>query len=501
MESNRLNFFADINRQIFVIIGGLLAIATIIPIFINKIGSIFGIPIQYSYYLFVFLYFIFPVIFYLLYCSIYDYVGFLKLIPDRIYGNFTPRAWKAIELMIILGVFWWLCWGNIDYKWTCSLLYILSIAIFIVFLINPSYKGIRGTKREFIIIGVTVIAIFSLFFFTEERSVKNLTHDRNLAEYNRSANKKGDNANDVAFALFQKQKAIENSLLKPTDSLIANFQKGILRVSVRYPSRNLSYVRLNSIDSFRFNKAFDAVTRLERTGNIVNINLSTERNVILTNTNLIWPRSDSLETRGDTCFRIYSTFLSLQSYLQSVAREKNEYVKKYWAILLSNLQVKGLSWFFFLVIVCLCLWLHSMKELAEIYKKRAIANEIKAKVLEWQTQKINDNSDQIRSLFYVVVLLVMPFFKTIDEKTISLTMPFVDFGIQKYYDSNNNSSGIAYDYTDEFKEIRKQLAVLEEFTRIQQNENNKNRERLRIISQYTIRGIRGQEEYEAVENK
>lgn len=499
MENNRLNFFADTSKQIFLIIGGLVAITTLVPLFINRLESIFGLSIRLSYYLFVLLYFIFPVLFYLFYCSIYDYVGFLKLIPTKIYQRILP--WKSvIETSLILVVFWWLRSGNPHSKWLCIPLYFTAIGVFSVFLILPSYKIVKKSRIEFGVIGIAVIVVFSLFLFTKQRLFGDSGSYKLLYDYSENNIPKNDaNINDAAFTLFQRQKHIKDTLLRPIDSLIENYQNGLLRVAIKYPNRRLNYIQLNSKDSLCFNQCFGIATSFYQEKHLSSLNLTKVKDSILISANLLWPNSKSMESRNDTCFRIYNTFLSMQSYLQTITKEKDEGIKKYWALLISTLQVKGLTWFFFLIILCLCLWLQSTKELAE--KRRFLQTALQGKMqrrIQDDIQKITDNSDQVRSLFYMLILLVIPFFKTIDEKTVSFSMPFLDFGIQKYYDQNNETNEWGHDYTEELNKIRKQLETVQEFTREQRSENEKTRKRLNILSDEVLGEPKNIDEYNKI---
>lgn len=495
MEEKRLNFFADINKQIFVIVGGLIAVSTLIPLFINRLGSIFGFPVSCSYYFFVFLYFAFPVIFYLLYCSIYDYVGFLKLIPPKKYERLSPSQWKKIELGFILLIFLWLCWGNLYSKWASILLYVISIGIFFSFLFSKSYKVIKGSWKEFRIIGFSVISIFTLFLFSKSRL--KVFEEPVCEQYKLLQGT--NNINAAAFDIYSKQKEIPDSLIKPIDQLITKYQNDVIKVSIQNPNRPFGTIKLSNNDSLYFNEIFKAINQFERK-NIDSANSSDLRDTIITIANQLWPHNTDKEIREDTCYKLYQTFLTIQSYLQIVVQEKSLFVKKYWALLLSNLQVKGLTWFFFLVIVCLCLWLQSMKELSDKAIKNINASQQARDKAGNEIQKINDNSDQIRSMFFIILLLTIPFFKDINEKTINLSMPFVDFGIEKFYQSDVNIYGEETDYTSEFTKIKKQLSEIEIFTNEQRRENEKNRKRIDIISRYTIDLPQGETEYKQIDS-
>lgn len=85
-EQPKLEFFSDIKEKLFLILGGIISLATVIPAFLNSTSEIFGWEhIVYGYVVFVLVYFIAPYVFYLFYCSIHDNGGYLELLPASTY--------------------------------------------------------------------------------------------------------------------------------------------------------------------------------------------------------------------------------------------------------------------------------------------------------------------------------------------------------------------------------------------------------------------------------
>jgi len=98
-EKPKLEFFDDIKTQVFLVLAGVVSLTTVIPAFLNSTSEIFGWQkISWGYYLFLFLYFILPYVFYLFYCSIHDDVGYLELLPHRV----LERLWRRRGLRVLL---------------------------------------------------------------------------------------------------------------------------------------------------------------------------------------------------------------------------------------------------------------------------------------------------------------------------------------------------------------------------------------------------------------
>jgi hypothetical protein len=204
-SKDKLEFFSDIRDKLFLILGGIISLATVIPAFLNSTSKIFGWEhISIGYYVFVAIYFIFPYVFYLLYCSIHDDVGYLELLPDGALGFLKERTLlkTIIELLLPLVVLVYLAFP-LPFLDICVSLFFCGFALFCFIWFLWAFRNAGALWKEFIIVGTIIILVFGLFFINtihreSKRDVKLFTYS-----FGRQ---------DAAFQAYEARDALKSNL-------------------------------------------------------------------------------------------------------------------------------------------------------------------------------------------------------------------------------------------------------------------------------------------------
>jgi len=414
----KLEFFSDIKDKFFLILGGIVSLTTFIPAFLNKTAEIFGWQsIAWGYYCFVAIYFIFPFIFYLLYCGIHDYVGFLELLPDRILNRLNKRKWVMFLAEVIiacLAMIYLVCPVPGLNEWGSFCLIALSLGCFGRFFLNyVRVKSLKPLVMEFTIIGLVIILIFGLFF----KNIFQNGHKDGLLSYSKTDQLK-------AFDAYDSKDALKKYYIDVLDSSrVSTYKYGMeaavlapapsggieIKQSSLYPCLLDLYLHIRELEmkkdtplSICFIKQNAAAFRQTAT----DLRKYEEASIAANNHNL-----NELNQISQSSFYLYD-------YALAVQKEKLAPITDKWTMVLKDLQYKSLVWFQLLILMSLCLWLKMQVKLKSIPNKAYK-----------HVPLIIDNLSQIKSLIFLLFVLVIPWFRSIDAKSVALDRPFLNLSL------------------------------------------------------------------------
>ena len=429
MPDNKLSFFSDVKDKLFLIVAGFLSITTIIPSFINNLKDIYGIEeIWIAYWLFVFLYFIFPYVFFTVYCSIYDYVGLFRLLPEKAQEFLNRRIISKIKLShIIEFIFVALAFGYLTFSiryisfFVSIFLYAVTVGVFMHYLINAKtiFKRdylINKDIVEFRVIGITILILFACFFgakiYNTFRKNKHKV-EHTLYAYS-SANRKS------AFDSYSFKDVLNKEFLERIILTRKETHNQTLQSHIR-PADTVSGYQLGSKQSLL--NIYTSIYKVDTAKILVNKNNFKALDSSLT------LFDNCVLKRGYVADNIHKHMVEISHYAEIVNQRKIDEITENWKYLLINLQIKSLVWFQLLIILALCLWLkmqYLVKTSDGKSTKRALAD---------------DNIVQIKSLIYVLLILILPWFRHIDAKEIDLEKPFLSNNLKNLmegdYDSDN----------------------------------------------------------------
>lgn len=144
-----------------------------------------------------------------------------------------------------------------------------------------------------------------------------------------------------------------------------------------------------------------------------------------------------LNRNGADIFRSYLLFKQtyyMKDYARNIGNEGHEKVKEKWVALLRQLKYKGLQWMLLLLMLSLYWWLRLNYRLADLLSAKepeetqTNANKA-ASARNDEADAVTQSISQVKSFIYVLLLLVLPFFKHIDKNEVNLDRPFLNFGV------------------------------------------------------------------------
>jgi hypothetical protein len=472
----KLEFFDDIKSQLILVLGGIISLTTVIPAFLNSTCDIFGWDdIRWGYYVFVFIYFIIPYLFYLAYCSIHDNVGFLELLPDRwlqVLKKKRPRViwldryswdaqrtspvlafprspyqWEAIynrpgrlqkmkllagfsrrtlaEQLLTLAIFLYLlCPSFFVNTYVSIMLVAVSLGYFLFFLVffmAPRYNAIHGLWKEYRLIGLLLIGLFAIFFAGIIKKAREIPINYSILNQ------------EAAFDAFNANNALKKDVVDVVQYAKETAYKYRVAAGAKSPDRDIRrtgssaqcpgcnfkgiYLQLRTIDN---NKHLTAV--------------SLKKDSILLRqkfTKLFALDSSFVKTDNrsfDDVFQVEDFCFNLYDYAAAIQRAKLAATGALWAKQLKVLQIKSLCWFFFLLLISLCLWLKMQAKL-----------KLDSPADEADQQKISDNIGQIKALILLLFVLIVPWFRQIDAASVDLTRPFLNVTLSGLASGSYNS--------------------------------------------------------------
>jgi hypothetical protein len=431
-SNNKLEFFSDLRDKFFLILGGIVSLATVIPAFLNKTSEIFGLnQICVGYYIFVAVYFVVPYVFYLAYCGIHDDVGYLQLLPTK-QTDFLKANWwlkVAMELVLPLVAFFYLiipCQFSIVSG--SVIFFVIAVLCFAWFVII--YWKDEKLRSEVLGIGAVTIAIFGFFFINIIK--KEWPKKDGIFSYTSSMQ-------EGAFKAYESSEALKKNFIVPLDSIkqisFNNYAKAILNIKKQevVTTKIITYDKDDLKDIAAINKA---ISNIDTISNPTKEEIIKQVNLIKNSSKSLFQRENYLISSSDK-FKFYEAvfiqryFLSLFDRALGIQKIKIQQISVKWAGLLKGLQFKSLIWLLFLIILGLCLWFKTMVKIQWITNQK-----------DSRLPLLKDNASQVKSLIFLLVVLIIPWFRTIDSDSVELDKPFLNFSLSKLSNGSYESQPV-----------------------------------------------------------
>lgn len=450
-ETKKLEFFSDVRDKFLLIIGGIISLSTVIPAFLNKTSEIFGWEkVSIGYYVFVAIYFILPYVFYLLYCSIHDYVGYLVLLPDKKteYLNRRKTVKTIIDIVIPIAILaylifplWWFSFG----------ISIVLIGIGIICFVWFVYQyfndiNINGISKEVLIVGCVVILVFGMFFF----NMVGQGWDKGLFKYS--------NAGQYdAFDAYEARNELDNDFKDLLDSIKKESDRYQARADLISPKEVRADSKTAVYEGYYFKEIYKIMIKIDTTKAISKENISESIGKLKVFAGQMLCYQEYLVRTKKTSHFYEANSInvfshSLVDYGSAIQKAKVKAIAKQWAELLKVLQYKSMSWFFLLIMLGLCLWLKMQKKMqdvsnevvgfeAEENESNQIRISASIEVRKKDIDVISDNLSQVKSLVFLLFVLIIPWFRSIDSKDIELDKPFLNFSLNNLANGGGATGG------------------------------------------------------------
>ena len=415
-DHKKLEFFDDIRDKLILILGGIISLATVIPAFLNKTSEIFGLEeIQTGYRIFVAIYFIFPVWFYLIYCSINDYVGFLQLLPEKWSGYIRENKRRKVlieSLLLLIVLFYLVSPGELSDIGSSVILYGLSLACFISFFIQYRRSGVGGQAlNEFLIIGLVIVVVFGAFFI----NIHSAKSGKSPFDFSEDEQQK-------AFDGYNFKNVYKKKVVNVLDSARKIAYKYSLEAKVIHPWTVAPALKPDADLEMCFSELYQFIYKIDRSDTLDPAPLKKNASVVKTAISHILYRDNKLVSVKDSqyyrVYQIQTLFDHLHDYSLVIQSEKTLRASLRWSKLLRNLQYKSMVWFHFLILLSLCLWFKMQ------FQRNSIPNPNYKLV-----PKLEDNLAQVKSLIFFLFVLIVPWFRQIDEKDVELEKPFLNLSL------------------------------------------------------------------------
>ncbi|MCS3732796.1 uncharacterized membrane protein YidH (DUF202 family) [Mucilaginibacter dorajii] len=285
-------------------------------------------------------------------------------------------------------------------------------------------------RSEVFGIGVVTLLIFSFFFIniiTKEWSKKN-----GIFNYTSSMQ-------DGAFKAYESSEALKKDFIVPLDSLkqisFTNYTKAILNVKKQevVTTKMITYDKDDLKDIAAINKA---INNIDTISNPTKEEIIKQVNLIKSSSKSLFQRENYLINSGDK-LKFYEVvfiqryFLSLFDRALGIQKIKIQQISVKWAGLLKGLQFKSLIWLLFLIILGLCLWFKTMVKIQWITNQE-----------DSRLPLLKDNASQVKSLIFLLVVLIIPWFRTIDSDSVELDKPFLNFSLSKLSNGSYESQPV-----------------------------------------------------------
>ena len=482
MDENKLDFFGDIKDKLVLIAVGLLSMATLVPLFINNVHKIFHVSIGFSYGVFTVCYFILPLVFFS------TYYFFVNEGADM--QDLKKQSRNKIILggiILFCAILFYFIYPGIAFFSTATTFWIgytmvinlLIVAALVAILWRANREGIRRIKvspdsndpgntkqkkilfTEFCIIGGCILFLFLFLYLSNLSQIKKWL-------YSPDSNKKAR----VSFVYYEYAKDLDTITIKFKDLenicyenvVIANLKPCNARQqkpcdvkaegkpntkppccdsdSLKYTPKEIKredaifnrlialkkdtmsdrYKKEILVPGLRQDTTFEPlIARLRMLDDsiaysaLLKLNIDSILKFKLKNA----VRHDS----GADITRSYSLYRQsyyMTDYARNINDEKREIVKDKWVVLLKQLKYKGLQWMLLLIMLSLYWWLHLSYRLVDQKGAKAATEEI---------NRTSQSISQVKSFIYVLLLLVLPFFKHIEKDDVDLDRPFLNFGV------------------------------------------------------------------------
>lgn len=411
-EKPKLEFFDDIKSQLVLILAGIVSLATVIPAFLNSTAELLGWNnIRYGYYLFVFLYFITPYLFYLIYCSIHDDVGYLELLPAAWLTKL--KKWKhykiAFETAIPLFALVYLVWPQCPIEdITSMVLYFLAVFCCVYFAGAYWHRG--GVYKEFRIIACTVIIAFAFF-------LGNML--KQIPDYSSTTQNK-------AFDAYKTKNTLKQDFIDVLDNMRREAYKCRMQAAVQRPQLETTPLKGDVCIGCGINAVYGVIKKIDDEKSLLQSSLKADLSSLKKFSDSVVAYDRQVVKANDTTLyraeEIYQASAYLCDYALAVQRKQLITINSDWAKLLQNLQFKSMIWFHFLILLGLCLWLKMQIRLTS-------PDLIFYRDIEEETLKKTDNISQVKSLILLLFVLTVPWLRHIDANDIALERPFLNISL------------------------------------------------------------------------
>jgi hypothetical protein len=407
-------FFSDINKKMLIIAGGLISFYAFLPLFIDRIISIFPTRLGIAYAIALILYFLGALLFYICYSFIY-----------RQYYNDCPDG-KFLALYLLVLAFVAGCFLVFPSPWVAYpgvLLFVAGIVFIFVKAVNFKKTGYpRPANTENKTVLVAVVLIFFLFYITNWRSLAT-----NFWQFD--SNKKQQ--------VF-KQQVHRNEFSKLADHLQEwkkKFYKEAAHILSQKPDTALA-VRQMPIELIsRFKMIADAISAVDRNAD-QNYNGTTVARIdSLEKLTYQYVQSDSGAVQA---YKVYEVNFYLSEYAKRVVTTKQNELSNAWVDLIVNVQSKGLLWLNLLFVLSFYLWMKAADHVSERDRELQAAKRRYARGHEEDSneekfifkqesnlRRAEDHASKLKTLVYLSLLLVLPFFKRIETADLDVNHPFV----------------------------------------------------------------------------
>jgi hypothetical protein len=440
-ETQNISFFSDIQGFFWKMIAGLVSFAVVVPFFIEQSGDHFGIPAKPSFSLILMLYFLSPVIGFGVWFRVREADGFkesLKLHPKIVWYYYS---WVAYAI-VAASMFWCpfsCCFTLLFYAF--SLIFILSVCIYTVWTIwhfrlynkinaesgdrkNSSVVFRKQRKQitaEYFSLLAVLLVIAIPYFWHAFAKCENFAREYNSKEkYDLGFSMRDLNAKHIRplEKLMQEkynELILANSMasLLPSNSLpnTTEVVPGIFRSHFRNLYANM--------DNLTFSMKFADSAKMQITA------IQHEIGKI----NITGAGLNDLQR-----------FEHLMNMTKAVRQKADKIYSESWTALLKAVQLSGLLLFFIVIMFLLAAWFHaSLTNITEQHHA-AISREkdtVKADPGQHPAGKEEDDKEKyvfpeiraFKNLIGIVILLIIPIFKTVKQEDVRLDKPLWQFNV------------------------------------------------------------------------
>lgn len=438
--NKKLSFFSGLKEINIVIIAGVIAIPTLISTFINKFYAVIGFSFTSGFYIFISIYFI---LLYAVFFSTYHFNdnNITHWITDQKskkeiknkddfmkYFGYTLCIGIMYVLMAIQhGIINWIILIVAVFLTICMTIMICISANRILSERKNIKKDQNKSELSLSLIFVEylglIIVIFIIFFYFYSHLF--------ATNYNTLLCTSNCYEVDSVFEKYEIRNDIKDSLLPPLE----NLKKSILYNDYYYNYRNQAiepgYKPTKSFDLSASNIARDLLPY-----RYVKKFLEKEERTTLDD---MLSAIGSSKSRQNDVFDNQTLSLIDTNYINDVEQLVkikfwyiNDKLKSEWLFIIQNVQFKGLLFLFILQFYCLSLLFLIKLKLFTLYESFETTNDIDI-IDKEKNRKIVEPLIKEGAYFMAFVIIIfwlmVPFFKQLNEQSIDLDKPYINFSL------------------------------------------------------------------------
>ncbi|MDP1622716.1 MAG: hypothetical protein Q8M08_10310 [Bacteroidales bacterium] len=464
MENNNkqsFGFFSEIQGFIWKMIIGLVSFAIVVPYLIDQAGDILGIPPKASFAIILVMYFVTPLVFFVVWFAKRDIEGFKQILDRSPKVGCYYYSWIIFALFAALAIVFPFSPVFSILFYTISSLFLLSVFIYIGYVIwlyassessgdgkgchSPGIQYRKLRKRlssEFALLLVIAVSAGILYFnnaFFRNEHTNQCYVDKEKFE--------------MGFNVME----LNLGQIGPLDNLVQQKYNELIRVN---SLGSISEIRLSKNRQITHYRALDKPLKtifrsLDTLGSITLQKNQIKRNekklVIakIKTTYYLRKLSDHLQKlhgliEKDQPQKVsqadIQNFENILNMPKAIIQKADLIYSNSWADILRTVQVKGLFLFFIVLLFLLAFSFHaSMANLDEQYEgvKKSISGrkivltdpESPAKIREILEKPTFPEIRTIKILISIIILLIVPIFKPVNKETIRLDRPLWQFNL------------------------------------------------------------------------